>query len=70
MTTAAPWGPVETITDISELDYLDQRLGQLSRQLEEEKGFYGIIGQSNAMLNVFEVVTKAAQSRFAHHYLR
>ena len=51
-------GAVETLTDISELDRLDQEVVQLSRQLESAEGFYGIIGTSTAMQQVFDVIDK------------
>jgi PAS domain S-box-containing protein len=55
-------GSVETLTDISEIDRLDRELVQLSRQLDQEEGFYGIIGKSVAMQRVFDVIQKAAIS--------
>lgn len=57
-----PLGAVETLTDISELDRLDQELLQLSQQLETPEGFHGMIGVSAAMKGVFDVIHKAAQS--------
>lgn len=57
-----PLGAVETLTDISELDRLDQELVQLSQQLESPEGFHGMIGASAAMKGVFDVIHKAAQS--------
>ncbi len=55
-------GSVETLTDISELDRLDREVALLSRQLDQEEGFYGIIGKSVAMQRVFDVIQKAAKS--------
>ena len=57
-----PLGAVETLTDISELDRLDQEVAQLSRQLDTVDGFCGIVGTSPAMQKVFEVIKKAAAS--------
>jgi PAS domain S-box-containing protein len=57
-----PLGAVETLTDISELDRLDQEVVQLSRRLETGDGFYGIIGMSAAMQQVFDVIEKVATS--------
>jgi len=57
-----PLGAVETLTDISELDRLDQEVAQLSRQLDTVDGFCGIVGNSPAMQKVFEVIKKAAAS--------
>ncbi|MFC1885434.1 sigma-54 interaction domain-containing protein [Thermodesulfobacteriota bacterium] len=57
-----PIGAVETITDISELERLDQEVNLLSRQLEKEGDFYGLIGKSDTMQRVYEVIRKASQS--------
>jgi len=55
-------GAVETLTDISELDRLDQEIDHLILQLDSEDGFHGIIGKSTIMQKVFQVIEKAAQS--------
>jgi PAS domain S-box-containing protein len=55
-------GAVEVLTDLSELDRLDQKLKLLSRQLGEEDGFHGIIGKSPIIQKVFDVIQKAAGS--------
>ena len=55
-------GAVEVLTDLSELDRLDQKLELLSRQLGEEDGFHGIIGKSPIIQKVFDVIQKAAKS--------
>jgi len=57
-----PLGAVETITDISELDRLDQEVAHLSRQLDSEDGFYGIIGTSPVMQQVFDIILKVGNS--------
>ena len=57
-----PLGAVETITDISELERLDQEVTLLCRQLEKTGDFYGLVGKSAVMQRVFEVIEKAAQS--------
>jgi len=53
---------VETMTDISELDRRDRQIEELTRLLEREAGFQGMIGRSEAIRRVFEVIDKAAQS--------
>ena len=55
-------GAVETLTDISEIDRLDQEVDQLSRRLDADESFYGIIGKSAIIQNVFDVIYKAAKS--------
>jgi PAS domain S-box-containing protein len=55
-------GAVETITDISEISRLDQEVNKLSRQLDADGGFQGMIGKSDAMCKVFDVIRKAALS--------
>jgi PAS domain S-box-containing protein len=57
-----PSGAVETFTDLTEIDALDRKVHQLSRQLEAEGGLKGIIGKSSRMQQVFDIVHKAAQS--------
>ncbi len=60
--TGTPLGAVETITDVSELYRLDQEVAQLSRQLDSEDGFYGIIGTSPVMQQVFNIILKVGTS--------
>ena len=60
--TGQPAGAVETFTDLSELDALDRKLTQLSRQMDAEGGFCGLIGKSEKMQRVFDIVRKAARS--------
>lgn len=57
-----PLGAVETLTDITELERLDQEVDQLSRQLDTGDGFHGLIGKSPPMQHVFQVLEKAAAS--------
>lgn len=54
-------GAVETITDLTEIDHLDQKVGVLTRQLVD-CDYSGIIGASPAMQKVFELIEKAANS--------
>jgi len=55
-------GAVETLTDISETERLDQRIDHLTHQLDEMIGFHGIVGKSSVMQKVYQVIEKAAQS--------
>jgi two-component system, NtrC family, response regulator HydG len=57
-----PLGAVETLTDISELERLDQEVHHLSHQLETKNGFQGIVGSSPVMQRVYQIVQKAALS--------
>ena len=57
-----PLAAVETLTDISELEKMDRTIDQLSMQFDVADGFHGIIGRSESMTRVYEVIRKAAQS--------
>jgi two-component system response regulator HydG len=57
-----PLGAVETLTDISEVERLDQEVHLLSHQLEIQNGFHGIVGNSPVMQKVYQIVQKAALS--------
>ena len=57
-----PLGAVETLTDISELERLDQEVHLLSHQLETRNGFQGIVGSSPVMEKVYQIIQKAALS--------
>ncbi len=55
-------GAVETFIDISELHRLDRKVAQLSRQIDAEAGFFGIIGTSPVMQQVFDIILKVGAS--------
>ena len=55
-------GAVETLTDLSEIDRLDRKVEILSRQLDETSSFSGIIGKSDEMKAVYDIIEKAAAS--------
>lgn len=55
-------GAVETFTDISEVDRRDKKIELLSRRLEENRGFHGMVGKSALMRRVYEIIERASQS--------
>lgn len=55
-------GAVETFTDLSQIQRLDQELNLLQQKIYTQKGFQGIIGKSASMKKVFDVIAKAANS--------
>ncbi len=55
-------GAFETLTDLSELEWKDQRIRDLSLLVDDEIGFYGMRGQNPAMVRCFQIMEKAAQS--------
>ena len=57
-----PMGVVETLTDISELVRLDEKVHILSWQWDLKNDFFGIVGKSNEMAQVIEMVRKTAES--------
>lgn len=60
--SGAVLGAVETIMDISELDKREQEIESLSRLLNVESGFHGMIGRSATMQKIYSIIEKAAQS--------
>ena len=57
-----PVGIVETISDLSELNKLEEKVDRLTRQIDYGDGFHGIIGKSAAMQKVFSLLEKCAKS--------
>lgn len=55
-------GAVETITDISQLVSKEHELQELHRQTRDESSFCGIVGSSDCMTEVFDMIRKAARS--------
>lgn len=56
-------GVVETLTDISELTKLDEKVHILEKQCSRENDFLGIVGTSSTMQPVFDMIRKASESR-------
>ncbi len=57
-----PIGAIETLTDMSEVDKLDEEIDNLTLHLEREGGFYGIIGKTPQMERLFKIIERAALS--------
>jgi PAS domain S-box-containing protein len=55
-------GVVETLTDISELTRLDEKVHILSRQSNRDADFFGMVGKSPQMQAVFDMIRKASES--------
>ncbi|MFH1985182.1 MAG: sigma 54-interacting transcriptional regulator [Pseudomonadota bacterium] len=55
-------GAVETLTDISELTRLDEKVRTLSRQLGTDQTRHGIVGESSGIQKVLDIIEKAAKS--------
>jgi two-component system response regulator HydG len=55
-------GAVETMTDITDLIDKETQIATFRRELDAEDRFYGMIGASAPMQQVFEMITNAAQS--------
>jgi two-component system, NtrC family, response regulator HydG len=55
-------GAVETMTDITDLVDKETQIESYRRELDAEDRFYGMIGVSPAMQQVFELITNAARS--------
>jgi two-component system, NtrC family, response regulator HydG len=53
---------VETLTDISELVAKERVISRLRREISREDSYQGIIGKSAVMLQLFSLISSAAQS--------
>ena len=56
-------GVVETLTDISELTQLDEKVQILARQCNIDNDFFGMVGKSRPMQQVFDMIRKASRSQ-------
>ena len=55
-------GAVETLTDMSTLVSQQFEISQLRRSLHLDQGYYGLIGKSPLMQNLFELIENVAQT--------
>lgn len=55
-------GAVETMTDITDLLEKERQIETYRRELSSQDGFHGIIGQSPAMLQIFDLINGVAQT--------
>ena len=58
-----PVGIVETITDISSLEQLEQRISMLQQEVHQRFEFHNIIGKCPRMQEVFNLIEMAAASQ-------
>ena len=56
-------GGVETLTDLREAAAKEQVIANLQKELGVNQGFEGIIGQSAAMRNLFDLIVSAAEAQ-------
>jgi two-component system, NtrC family, response regulator HydG len=55
-------GAVETLTDITEKIRQQQEITSLRQTFHLDEGYHGILGKSQVMLNLFEMIENVAQS--------
>jgi two-component system, NtrC family, response regulator HydG len=55
-------GALETYTDTTELDRKDAKIRELLRLLNTESGFHGMVGHSQSMQNIYQLIEKIARS--------
>ncbi len=55
-------GALESYTDITELENKDIKIEELTRLLNNDHGFHGMLGQSRVMQEIFQILDKAARS--------
>jgi len=55
-------GTLETFRDLSESDKKDLQVQNLSKAMDEEEGFQGMVGKSAAVERNFQIIERAAES--------
>ncbi|MFO7930727.1 MAG: sigma-54 interaction domain-containing protein [Thermodesulfobacteriota bacterium] len=55
-------GAVETLTDISQIIRQQREIESLRQTYQLDEGFYGILGKSRVMINLFEMIDNVARS--------
>ncbi|MDY6823433.1 MAG: sigma 54-interacting transcriptional regulator [Thermodesulfobacteriota bacterium] len=55
-------GAVETLTDISQIIRQQKEIDTLRQTYQLDQGFYGILGKSPVMINLFEMIDNVARS--------
>lgn len=58
----AVMGALETFIDISEMEKKDQKIFELKNRLNQETGFFGMIGRSASMRAIYQIIEKVADS--------
>ncbi len=55
-------GAIETFTDISDSDDKERMIKVLSRLLEKNSDYYGMVGKSRIMQRIYQIIEKVSQS--------
>ena len=55
-------GALETFIDITEMDKKDQKIFELESRLNQETGFFGMVGRSAPMRAIYQIIEKVADS--------
>jgi PAS domain S-box-containing protein len=55
-------GALETFVDITEMEKKDQKIFELETRLNQETGFFGMVGRSAPMRAIYQIIEKVADS--------
>ncbi len=55
-------GALETFVDITEMEKKDQKIFELESRLNQETGFFGMVGRSAPMRAIYQIIEKIADS--------